>query len=128
MKGSAIGLTTCTVCGRDFALIAEERYTARDDEKSGLTVVVSDSESKLYDAFDCPHCGCQNIVQGRKRLYNPMKDYGVVNIEQDKQDNNHNGCIGCRYEDCTSEDYPCSECCKNFFDHYEKGEGTTDGK
>lgn len=64
------GMTTCKVCGRDFALIAEEHYVAEDPQKIGafLNLVNSDKDVK-YDAFDCPHCGCQNVMQERKPLY-----------------------------------------------------------
>lgn len=66
------GMYTCDVCGRDFPLLAEEVYMARDAERSGITVaIVGDMESKLYDAIDCPHCGCQNILQERKRYWIP---------------------------------------------------------
>ena len=71
------GMTTCKICGRDFPLIAEERYTVRDAEKTGIAVAFGGSESMLYDAFDCPHCGCQNIVQERKRMYNAAVDPGL---------------------------------------------------
>ena len=61
------GMTTCKVCGRDFPLIAEEHYVARDGEKKGVIAAFSiQEEGAQYDAFDCPHCGCQNIMQGRK--------------------------------------------------------------
>lgn len=48
------GMYTCEVCGRDFALIAEERHT-----------VHSPVGGFLFDAFDCPHCGCENLVNSR---------------------------------------------------------------
>ena len=73
------GMTTCKICGRDFPLIAEERYTVRDNEKSGISIAFSGSETGLYDAFDCPHCGCQNIMQERKRMYNAMTDPDFLN-------------------------------------------------
>lgn len=73
------GMYTCKICGRDFPLIFEERYTARSDERSGLAAAFGGPESEQYDAFDCPHCGCQNIVQSRKRIWDPRKDYGVIN-------------------------------------------------
>lgn len=60
------GMTTCKVCGRDFPLMAEEHYVVRDGEKKGLVSVISDQEAVQYDAFDCPCCGCQNIMQERK--------------------------------------------------------------
>ena len=65
------GMYTCDVCGRDFPLIAEERYTVRGAEKSGLATAISFEEADRYDAFDCPHCGCQNIVNLRLRELEP---------------------------------------------------------
>lgn len=65
------GMYTCDVCGRDFPLIAEERYTVRGAEKSGLATAISFEEADRYDAFDCPHCGCQNIVNLQMRELEP---------------------------------------------------------
>ena len=48
----------CKVCGTKFNAIAEEC---------------------LYDAFDCPMCGCQVIAKERKRDYIPF-------ISTDKED------------------------------------------
>lgn len=71
------GMTTCKVCGRDFALISEEHYVARDVEKKGVIPALSgEVESMEYDAFDCPHCGCQNVMQGRKLIACPC-DFGI---------------------------------------------------
>lgn len=69
------GLMTCKVCGRDFALNAEDHYIARDVMKKGGVVpaIIGDVEATLWDAFDCPHCGCQNVIQERKC---PC-DYGI---------------------------------------------------
>ena len=67
-KKSIPGMKTCCVCGRDFPLLVENRYTARDPEKSGAPAsLVGSAEVNLFDATDCPHCGCQNILQPRKR-------------------------------------------------------------
>lgn len=61
------GMTTCKICGRDFPLLAEEHYVARGIEKKGVIPALSgQDEAAQYDAFDCPHCGCQNIMQERK--------------------------------------------------------------
>lgn len=71
------GATTCVVCGREFPLIIEEHYTARDPEKKGvLPALTGQEESVMWDAFDCPHCGCQNIMQPRKPEVCPC-DYGI---------------------------------------------------
>lgn len=61
------GMTTCKICGRDFPLLAEEHYVARGTEKKGIVAAFSVQEEAIqYDAFDCPHCGCQNVMQERK--------------------------------------------------------------
>lgn len=62
----------CKVCGTKFNAIVEKHYIARDNSKTGLAVAFgSNSEESLYDAFDCPMCGCQVIAKERKRSYIP---------------------------------------------------------
>lgn len=58
----------CKVCGCEWTPVAERRYVARDSGEPGKT-----QGGKLYDAFDCPACGCQVIAQERKRDY-----YGLL--------------------------------------------------
>lgn len=60
----------CKVCGCKFNANSENHYIARDNGKNGIaTVFGSESELKLYDAFDCPSCGSQIVAQERKRIY-----------------------------------------------------------
>lgn len=68
-KNNVPGMKTCCVCGRDFPLLIENLYHARDNTKTGLAALTCGSEEDLFDAMDCPHCGCQNILQPRKREY-----------------------------------------------------------
>lgn len=58
----------CKVCGCEFPAVADKRYTVRDNTKTSVVTFAQDEE-KLYDAFDCPMCGCQAVVQERKREY-----------------------------------------------------------
>lgn len=51
------GFVVCHVCGMAFNPSPERRYTVK--EKDGIGAIVGNT---YYDAFDCPHCGCQNIV------------------------------------------------------------------
>lgn len=46
----------CTTCGKRFTLLKSERYTVTP-ERSFVNILQS---VERYDAFDCPHCGCQN--------------------------------------------------------------------
>lgn len=59
---------TCKVCGHVFELTKERHYIAR--EKTELFLIASNKmEPTLYDAFDCPNCGCQCITKERKRAF-----------------------------------------------------------
>lgn len=51
------GFVVCHVCDMAFNPSPERRYTVK--EKDGIGAVVGNT---YYDAFDCPRCGCQNIV------------------------------------------------------------------
>lgn len=43
----------CSICGKRFRLLAENRYEV-ETKPFDRTI--------YYNAFDCPHCGCQNII------------------------------------------------------------------
>lgn len=63
----------CKVCGCEFSAIIERHYISRDCGKTGLAASFgSNQEERLYDCFDCPQCGCQNVSQERKRVYIPV--------------------------------------------------------
>lgn len=50
----------CKVCGAEILLKKENRYTAcKSSDLSSFFV------QKYFDAFDCPACGCQNIIDQR---------------------------------------------------------------
>jgi hypothetical protein len=67
-----IGAYACHVCGRHFPLIWENHYVARDPGRTGLSVLAGGEEQGLHDAFDCPHCGCQNVMGDRLRAVNEL--------------------------------------------------------
>lgn len=82
----------CKICGNEFELKIKEHYVSRDpgEERLGfasLNAVVQ--ERKLYDAFDCPHCGCQNIMQERKPLW--TADVEIIDGEKVIECNEGNG-------------------------------------
>ena len=111
----AKGMATCVVCGRDFALMAEEHYTARDTEKNGMIPsITGEQEPVLYDAFDCPHCGCQNVMKERKRGCDECECTDGDTAEVD-----HDGCIGCAHENLSGSEEPCASCMHNYCDNYE---------
>lgn len=58
----------CKICGCEFNPTIERHYVSRDSGKIGVFAAIqSNPEDKLYDTFDCPECGCQAVVQERKR-------------------------------------------------------------
>lgn len=61
----------CNVCGRRFRLLKENRYEVVKSP-SGFNCLIEGIT--YYNAFDCPHCGCQNIV-------------GVIEKEKVKSEN-----------------------------------------
>ena len=64
----------CPVCGTEYPAIHERHYVSRDLSKTGLVAAIaSTDEPALYDTYDCPHCGCQNVAQPRKRDFVPYE-------------------------------------------------------
>lgn len=60
----------CKVCGCEFNPIIERHYISRSEGKTGIVAAFSEnSETKLFDTFDCPQCGCQIIAKQRQREY-----------------------------------------------------------
>lgn len=59
-------MVQCLCCGHVFSPDKEMRYTARDN-KPGQQLFAVCAETKQYDAFDCPQCGCQIIAGERLR-------------------------------------------------------------
>ena len=58
----------CTVCGLEIIPEIKNHYISRNTIKTGLcTVLGEDKEPELFDTFDCPQCGSQIVVKGRKR-------------------------------------------------------------
>ena len=49
----------CNACGRRFRLLAKNRYEV---EKIPTGFECLTKSVTYFNAFDCPHCGCQNIV------------------------------------------------------------------
>lgn len=58
----------CKICGSEFLPVVGKHYICRDNDVTGLSTINKKDEVKMYDAFDCPICGCQVIAQERKRI------------------------------------------------------------
>lgn len=75
----------CKVCGKEFEANLERHYVARDIGKTGLAAAFGNNdEENLYDAFDCPYCGCQLIAQERKRDFLQNLTY-TTEIEEETE-------------------------------------------
>lgn len=74
----------CKICGYKFEARIDRHYIARDPGVTGaFSALGSHDEDKRYDAFDCPKCGCQMIMQERKyKVKVPQIEEG----EEDKDD------------------------------------------
>ena len=84
------GMATCKICGRYFPLIVEDHYVAQDVKREGsIYTLVGGDKIGMFDAFDCPHCGCQNVMQNRKPEC-PC-DYGICDecdpVEEEEEEN-----------------------------------------
>lgn len=55
-------INVCKICGKQFDLIKENKYIVQ--ENNGLNSAVNGR--KKFECFDCPTCGCQNIVNLRE--------------------------------------------------------------
>ena len=62
------GFKTCDICGFEIWISDKKTYIARNDMESGLTAAIAHKEPQLFDAIDCPYCGCQKILQQRLRV------------------------------------------------------------
>lgn len=49
----------CHTCGRRFRLLAKNKYEVVK-RPVGINCLIEGTV--YYNAFDCPHCGCQNIT------------------------------------------------------------------
>lgn len=56
----------CKICGKRMKLLAENRKEIRKTPSLGEALTKSGGGKQIFEAFDCPHCGCQNIVNIRE--------------------------------------------------------------
>lgn len=65
----------CSICGKRFKPNKENRYEA--EELKSVVGVLTGDNSKVWECFDCPACGCQNKVNTRLprvHLHKPSED------------------------------------------------------
>lgn len=54
----------CKVCKRRFSPNKDSKYLAKKE-----TSVIDLGPKTIFECFDCPKCGCQNIVNIRESNY-----------------------------------------------------------
>ena len=91
----------CKVCGTEFKLEKSKRYTALSNGILGGTTE--------HDCFNCPECGCQNMVGTRlpekksidvEQLREYICDHVCVHAAEDSDYLEHR-CKECRLEELT---------------------------
>lgn len=82
----------CKICNKEFELTKKDHYITRDAGRVGLAAIAGGSEETLYDTFDCPNCGCQNVMQERKRSYMCIEIAEEESITTDDCENEENEC------------------------------------
>ena len=123
----------CRVCGFEWTPTKEDHYIA-EAEKMVNKLVYADTKTEFYDAWDCPVCGAQFAVEGRKRTVEEMAEWPVGITVAFGGGNGGNGgtgkpyedldariqdeCEGCKYVDLDGDTYPCSDCSRNYYDKY----------
>lgn len=60
----------CKVCGKRFRLLKKDRYEILVPPT--FSEVLVGSKDTISECFDCPKCGCQNIVNDRKGKTKPI--------------------------------------------------------
>lgn len=54
----------CKVCNTRFAPTSEKLYLVKE-RVGGLALLAAGSNPRILECFDCPSCGCQNMVNIR---------------------------------------------------------------
>lgn len=66
-----MNVLNCKVCGMSFQPLSAYHYIVREREERVSILDLSARELKLYDAYECPLCGAQNIAGERLPLWVP---------------------------------------------------------
>ena len=52
----------CTICGKRFSIKKKYVYNVVVNKNEGLLVACN----VIFDAIDCPNCGCQHLLKERR--------------------------------------------------------------
>ena len=64
----------CKICGRFFRLKSENRYEVLDRKLIPAleSLIKKPIMFTVFEAFDCPWCGCQNVVGVREPRFDEV--------------------------------------------------------
>lgn len=79
-------MVKCSICGEQVELRKENRYEVIIE--AGTLQKSFGAKDHLYEAFDCPKCGCQMLIQERFPV--PVKE--EIKVTE-----------GCQYDGCYIE-------------------------
>lgn len=77
-------MVKCSICGEQIELRSENRYEVVIE--AGVLQKSFGAKDQIYEAFDCPHCGCQMLMQERFPVKNEIK---IAEERKDECDNRH---------------------------------------
>lgn len=85
----------CNVCGEQVELRKENRYEVLI--KASTLQKSFGIKDRLYEAFDCPNCGCQMLMQ--ERFPAAKEEVKVAEDDSSSKECVHDGC-NCVEHDC----------------------------
>lgn len=87
----------CFVCGSDFILNATDKYIV-NVPASAVSKALLGTNDKIFEAFDCPCCGCQNLVNERFGA----EELPVIEDDPSIEEHMCGGCNCCEKDDVNS--------------------------
>ena len=83
----------CKVCEKEFELLKKNKYIV-NVELTALQRAFGMVSDKVYEAFDCPYCGCQNLVNERKENIIEGDSNVVEGFKLGSAIGSHDGIVG----------------------------------
>lgn len=84
----------CKVCGKPLRLRKDDLYVV--EKKDNTLLGAFTTQTQYFEAFDCPKCGCQNIVgvrevrvvetQRRGKLFGTSFDTTIIDDAVEDED------------------------------------------
>jgi hypothetical protein len=98
----------CKVCDHEFT--QEELFKNYTMVKEANISLISGVNVKYHDAYDCPKCNHQNVIDDIERLEEVENTVNEKAKEKEKESDDKMLCHNCKYFDINCRDYQCKEC------------------